>query len=331
MRGQPSLRERRRLARLTCCVAAACGLALTTAPVPAHGQTWVGGTGSNWSTTANWNPTTVPNTSSATATFGNSTNTSVSVNGGFQVGSLVFTNAATTPYTIGLVPGGELFFQGAGITNNSGINQSITTATDTSGDVSEIQFNNSASAGSNITITNAGSVATFQGATTTFNDSSSAGSATIINQAGTAAGGGGGETFFSSSSSSSVATAASANITNNGASVSGASGGLTQFYGFASAGNSVITTNGGTNGGAGGVTMFVAFADGGTAQAITNASTDGSGSGTFDVSEDSTVKIGSIAGSGNYMLGQSTLTVGGNNLSTTVSGVISDGGLGGGT
>ena len=39
---------------------------------------------------------------------------------------------------------------------------------------------------------------------------------------------------------------------------------------------------------------------------------------------------GSIAGTGNYFLGANQLTVGGNNLSTTVSGVISDGGMSGG-
>jgi autotransporter-associated beta strand protein len=39
---------------------------------------------------------------------------------------------------------------------------------------------------------------------------------------------------------------------------------------------------------------------------------------------------GSIAGAGNYFLGSKTVTVGGNNLSTTVSGIISDGGLSGG-
>ena len=35
---------------------------------------------------------------------------------------------------------------------------------------------------------------------------------------------------------------------------------------------------------------------------------------------------GSIEGAGNYFLGSKQLTVGGNDLSTTVSGVIADGG-----
>jgi autotransporter-associated beta strand protein len=40
---------------------------------------------------------------------------------------------------------------------------------------------------------------------------------------------------------------------------------------------------------------------------------------------------GSIAGGGTFFLGSNALAVGGNNLSTTVSGTISDGGVSGGT
>ena len=40
---------------------------------------------------------------------------------------------------------------------------------------------------------------------------------------------------------------------------------------------------------------------------------------------------GSFEGAGSVRLGSRTLTVGGNDLSTTVSGVIADGGAGGGT
>src|SRR5262249_12102326 len=71
-----------------------------------------------------------------------------------------------------------------------------------------------------------------------------------------------------------------------------------------------------------GSTFFFDSADGGTARAITN------GNGRFDISGLTTagMRIGSIEGSGNYFLGNKTLTVGGNNLSTTVSGVIQDGG-----
>ena len=40
---------------------------------------------------------------------------------------------------------------------------------------------------------------------------------------------------------------------------------------------------------------------------------------------------GSFEGAGRFNLGSKTLTVGGNDLSTTVSGVIADGGISGGT
>ena len=81
----------------------------------------------------------------------------------------------------------------------------------------------------------------------------------------------------------------------------------------------------GTGGGFGGTTEFFAFTNGGTARAITNAN------GNFDISRLSSpgTNIGSIEGSGNYFLGSKTLTVGGNNLSTTVSGVIQEGGMNG--
>ena len=46
---------------------------------------------------------------------------------------------------------------------------------------------------------------------------------------------------------------------------------------------------------------------------------------------DNKQSVGSIAGAGQYFLGANQLTVGSNNLSTTVTGVIADGGSGGGT
>jgi autotransporter-associated beta strand protein len=66
------------------------------------------------------------------------------------------------------------------------------------------------------------------------------------------------------------------------------------------------------------VRPFQDSSDGGTARAITN------GTGGFFISGLTTASmgIGSIEGSGNYFLGSKTLSVGGNNLSTTVSGVI---------
>ncbi len=127
--------------------------------------------------------------------------------------------------------------------------------------------------------------------------------------------------------SSNTSTAGNATITNNGSAVSGGNGGFTEFLNTSTAGNATITTDGGTGGGFGGLTAFFDSSDGGTARAITN------GNGSFDISGLTTagMGIGSIEGSGNYFLGSKTLSVGGNNLSTTVSGVIQDGGVAGGT
>jgi len=77
----------------------------------------------------------------------------------------------------------------------------------------------------------------------------------------------------------------------------------------------------------GGLTEFIGSSDGRTASAITN------GNGSFDISGLTTagMGIGSIQGSGGYFLGSKTLSVGGNNSSTTVTGVIQDRGSFGGT
>jgi autotransporter-associated beta strand protein len=159
---------------------------------------------------------------------------------------------------------------------------------------------------------------------TSFNDGSTAGNATIVNNGSAVSGVVGdpdGLTVFSNAS-----TAGSAKIVNNGATVSGGNGGVTIFFDTSNAGSATIINNGGTGGGLGGITLFFDSSDGGIARAITN------GNGGFDISGLTTagMGIGSIEGSGNYFLGSKTLTVGGNNLSTTVSGVIQDGGNSGG-
>jgi len=150
---------------------------------------------------------------------------------------------------------------------------------------------------------------------------SNAGTATITNHDG------GGINFENH------ASGASANIINN-------SGGSTAFLDFSTAGNTnVVTNNGGQLGffnhsdagngiitvNSGGFAEFADNANGSNAQFITN------GTGYVDFSQslgpngDGRITAGSIAGSGIYYIGGgNTLAVGGNNLSTTVSGVISD-------
>jgi autotransporter-associated beta strand protein len=114
-----------------------------------------------------------------------------------------------------------------------------------------------------------------------------------------------------------------AGIVSNGGSVAiiTNSGGTTTFSNASTAGNATITTN------SGGSVYFTGTSSGGQANFTTNAG------GVFDMSPLTSggTTAGSIAGAGNYFLGANALTVGSNNLSTTVSGVIADGGAGGGT
>jgi autotransporter-associated beta strand protein len=88
------------------------------------------------------------------------------------------------------------------------------------------------------------------------------------------------------------------------------------FRNASTAGNATIITN------AGAITGFADSATGGNARFITNAG------GVLDISGLSTggMTAGSIEGAGTFQLGSNQLTVGSNNLSTTVSGVITGAG-----
>ncbi|MBR0897864.1 autotransporter domain-containing protein [Bradyrhizobium tropiciagri] len=140
---------------------------------------------------------------------------------------------------------------------------------------------------------------------TNFYQNSTAANATIDNS---------GLTYFGSSglSPTEAPTAGNATITNR-------SGGTLIFDAYATAGNATITTESGAG------VMFLNHSTGGTAQFITN------GTGFVDFGRslgpngDGRITAGSIAGSGIYYIGGgNTLAVGGNNLSTNVSGVIAD-------
>jgi len=119
------------------------------------------------------------------------------------------------------------------------------------------------------------------------------------------------------------ATAGNATITVNGASVtaSDASGGLVRFDYGALAGTATLTVNSGLNGGAGGRVEFARGAAASQARFILNAGS------TLDVGGNlyfGGTPVGSIEGPGLVSLGRSLLTVGFNNTSTVLSGVILD-------
>jgi hypothetical protein len=106
----------------------------------------------------------------------------------------------------------------------------------------------------------------------------------------------------------STSSAGNAVIVNN-------SGAVLSFNNNSTAANAIITTNDGA------LTQFNDNSTGGNAQFITNAGGVVDFSNTSGPNGDGNISAGSIAGAGNYYLGSNLLTVGGNNLSTTVSGV----------
>jgi autotransporter-associated beta strand protein len=247
----------------------------------------------------------IHNTSSAGSA--NITNNSNLIFDGTSTGgSSTITNNGSAYLTGGTSAGS------ANITNNFRLYFSQTATADnaTIANTSEVIFSGASTAG-NAAITNTNNLL--------FYDTSAAGSATITN------------TFILSFYDTS--TAGSAAITNN-------SGGYVTFNDSSTAGSSAVTNNGNlyfngasTAGGStlitnsGGITLFNNASSGDSARFIANAG------GRFDFSylTSTGTTAGSIEGAGRFNLGSATLTVGSNDLSTTVSGVIADGGGSGGT
>jgi autotransporter-associated beta strand protein len=114
-------------------------------------------------------------------------------------------------------------------------------------------------------------------------------------------------------------------FTINGGAVSGAHGGRIEFFGNSTAHAATIIANDGL--GEGGRIFFADGARGGKSRVAVF------GNGGLDISAHNpgNVTIGSIEGDGNVFLGARNLTIGSNNLSTTFSGMIQDGGVAGGT
>jgi outer membrane autotransporter protein len=285
--------------------------------------------------------TTITNNSFGTTSFFNAStagNTPITNNGGFTAffntstaGTAAITNNGGTTEFFDSSRAGHAVIT----TNDGGFTEFFATSTADNATLNvnsggETEFNNASNA-VNATITNAGGV-------TNFNDTSAAGSATIANSAN-------GTTNFNNAS-----TAGNATITNNfdglanfnNTSTAGNStitnnlGGATIFFNSSTAGNATVTNNGGLTlfGGTstaanssittndGGKTFFLQLSTGGQARLVTNAG------GIVDISEltSAGMPAGSIQGAGTYFLGSKALTVGLNNLSTTVSGAILDGG-----
>ena len=122
-------------------------------------------------------------------------------------------------------------------------------------------------------------------------------------------------------------TAGDATFINDGATASGGIAGETLFQDTGDAGNAVLIANGGVGGGDGGSIEFATASTGGTARV------EVFGNGNLDISGHNApgLTTGSIRGTGAVFLGANELTVGTNNMGTTFSGLIQDGGSSGGT
>ena len=264
--------------------------AVSALPAQAQDATWLANPGSgDFYDANNWNPASVP---TGTATFGASDTTTLTLGSSGSIGGWTF-NAGASNYTFGMTA--ATTFIGAGIAINGG-SATITNNND-------LQFFGNSTAGT-ATITNNLDLG--------FNDASTAGSANITNN--------------SLLNFSGTSTAGSANIANNSA---------LQFSNSSTAGNATITNGGAlsfrnaTTAGNATIANYSAiyFWDTSTAGAATLLN-----GGTVDFSNstgpngDGKLSAGSIAGGGNYILGANELTVGSNNLSTEVSGVISGSG-----
>jgi autotransporter-associated beta strand protein len=238
--------------------------------------------------------------------------TSITNNGG----EIAFSNATSASTAHITNNGGGIFFLdassagSANITNRAGgtifFGTPVPGSTDTStAGNATIDNNNAGVIFSALTNAGTAQITNHNGGGIEFFDSSSAASAVIINN-------NNGFTSFGQPFGTDAPTAGHATITNN-------SGGETAFNAFSTAGNAVITTN------RGGSVNFFDNATGGNAQFITNGTGIVDFSASLGPNGDGRVTAGSIAGSGTYYIGAGvTLTVGSNNLSTTVSGVIAD-------
>lgn len=218
-------------------------------PLTGSAQTWGSAPVSyDWNTAADWSPSTVPNGSSATATFGASSVTLLTSNNAYVSLAGMQFNSGAPSYAI-TINGGFFAFQGAGVADSSGATQ-------------ELINNGYAVFGesSSTTATSAGDLVISGSGSTTFTGHSTAGQASITNQA---------VLDFDTH-----ATAGNSSIQNNGGLVlfiNNASAGQADldnsgsvsFGDLASAGSATLVNNGNMN--------FAVSATGGNAVVTNNA------------------------------------------------------------
>ncbi len=306
----------------------------------------------DWNTAGNWTPAAVPD---GTANFSASNTTTVNIAANTSIGAIGFASGAPA-YTfkvVGSVTQSQLDIVGAGILNSSSFapqfdvgrsgvgppggslqfhnNSAAGNAVVTVGQTSSLHFWDTSTAESaNIVIAPGFSI----GASGTFHDMSKAGHATIGNGFDTSL------RFVDSSSADNATINNTSALSFSNASTAGSAAIKTSnpfgnarvdFNNTATAGDATLTTSGGTiafhgNSNAGQAAFVnIPQSDVSPSAAIVDFS-DSSGAGGLHQ-----LTAGSIDGGGSYRLGSNALTVGGNNLSTEVTGIIGDGGTAGGT
>ncbi len=233
----------------------------------AGSATWkLNPTSGDWNTAANWTPSTVPNSSTDTATFDVSSRSNLSLSASVKLDGITFDPGASA-FSITVSPNFLLTLEGLGIMNNSGATQNFVVA-----NFGTLYFDNSATAGSQTFFINTGGTVGSGGGTIVFLGKSSAGTGVFINEAGRASGrGGGGSMQFAGRS-----TAGNGTFIINGGSVYGAAPGNIEFGGGLSgsgdrtAGNGIFTLNGGEVRGALGGQVSFYFSSGGNATFTVN-------------------------------------------------------------
>jgi autotransporter-associated beta strand protein len=278
------------------------GLVLLLSIQPSHAgsATWKPNPSSgDWHTAGNWEPPTIPNGPSDTATFNTSTRTAISVPEYFAttINSIVY-NAGASAFTTTPRTGSVFFVSGVGITNNSGITQTFAGVLNSD----QMVFSNSATAGDLVAFSNISVVS--------FYNTSSAGTASFECF----------DVYFLDN-----ATASNGRFTIDGTTFYEQDvPRVASFRSTSTAGNATLIANGPTfTGWLGGTIQFYDDSTGGTARVEVFAQ------GNLDISGHYApgMTIGSIEGSGAVFLGANKLAVGSNNLSTAFSGLIQDGGI----
>ena len=218
--------------------------------------------------------------------------------------------------------GGQIYFSDTATAGDSTI--TLDNGSVFNGQGATVEFFSEASAGDSHFIVKGSDVTAGFGGSVYLRDNSSAGNATFTMKGASVAIGSGGAIYFYDGGEPSAGNAV---FINEGGSVSGAPGGQTDFLYASTAAHSTLIAQEGQVIGADGGSIY--FYDGDGDQARIEVF----GNGLLDISIHAPpgMTVGSIEGDGNILLGADRLTVGSNDLSTTFSGVIQDGGINAGT